>query len=92
MNDLPDNGVAQLELMIGAIEQRRQREYLGPQVHVLQGARALHAYGQLGTGTNPVDTMTIDLLADLRHLCAALHLDFDELAEHSARTFAGDGH
>ena len=54
-------------------------------------AVALIAYAE-SSGSTPdeCDEILVSLLADLRHICNVLHLDFDRLSERAARHFEAE--
>lgn len=56
-------------------------------------ARALMLYGSISSDSaeyDSADSMVMDLLVDLRHLCDALNVDFDEQVDSSRINYAAE--
>lgn len=92
--ELPDQGIGHLEaiqMAAGlAADLADDPAEAATERKVVRAARALQMYGLLSPGEDPVDTMAVDLLTDLRHLCAGLNLDFEHLVARSATAFAAE--
>lgn len=89
-----DNGIGHLEAiqMVSELDAdlADDPDEADTERRVARAARALQLYALTDGGNSPVDTIAVDLLTDLRHLCEGMSLSFDDLVQRSAVSFAAE--